>query len=105
MANVPSTILVLRSLLQPSDHGFIKSIYFRDPFGYVIELAAAVGGDSPKPGAHAKLSDWQSRSPTSRDELTQPELISFAFKDQPEQKLASPIRYFLFFGLQTAPEV
>ena len=27
-----------------SDHGFIKSVYFRDPNGYVIELTAPVKG-------------------------------------------------------------
>ena len=27
-----------------SDHGFIRSIYFRDPNGYVIELTAKVAG-------------------------------------------------------------
>ena len=26
----------------PSDHGFIHSIYFRDPNGYVVELAAPI---------------------------------------------------------------
>ena len=29
-----------------SDHGFIHSIYFRDPNGYVVELTAKVGGGS-----------------------------------------------------------
>lgn len=29
----------------PSDHGFIHSIYFRDPNGYVVELTAPVGDD------------------------------------------------------------
>jgi catechol-2,3-dioxygenase len=24
----------------PSDHGFVQSVYFRDPNGYVVELAA-----------------------------------------------------------------
>lgn len=28
-----------------SDHGFIHSIYFRDPNGYVVELTARVDGD------------------------------------------------------------
>ena len=47
-----------------SDHGFIDSIYFRDPNGYVIELAAkrplhdaAFDSDA----AHSVLSDWQTR--------------------------------------------
>jgi len=47
-----------------SDHHFIRSIYFRDPNGYVIELAAKVPGqesamDPTKNGARAKLDDWQ----------------------------------------------
>ncbi|MGI9336691.1 MAG: VOC family protein [Gammaproteobacteria bacterium] len=48
----------------PADHGFIKSIYFRDPNGYVVELAApttATGESSFDPGtAHATLTTWQS---------------------------------------------
>ncbi len=43
-----------------SDHGFIDSIYFRDPNGYVIELAAPkadAAGD--RPDAHQILADWQ----------------------------------------------
>ena len=47
----------------PSDHGFIQSIYFRDPNGYVIELAAPVGtaGENPRrpEDARAILADWQ----------------------------------------------
>ena len=47
-----------------SDHGFIHSIYFRDPDGYVIELTAPV--PHPEPAiedavaeAHAALQRWQ----------------------------------------------
>ena len=48
-----------------SDHGFIHSIYFRDPNGYVIELTAkasnhAEATDPTKNGARAKLDHWQS---------------------------------------------
>ena len=44
-----------------SDHGFIDSIYFRDPNGYVIELAAAKEGGSGEPAdAHEILAHWQS---------------------------------------------
>ena len=44
-----------------SDHGFIDSIYFRDPNGYVIELAAAKEDTSGGgPDAHQILADWQS---------------------------------------------
>jgi catechol 2,3-dioxygenase-like lactoylglutathione lyase family enzyme len=49
-----------------SDHRFIRSIYFRDPNGYVIELSAKVPGqesamDPAKNGARAKLDDWQAK--------------------------------------------
>ena len=43
-----------------SDHGFIDSIYFRDPNGYVIELAARKEGSSVPGDAHTILADWQS---------------------------------------------
>jgi catechol 2,3-dioxygenase-like lactoylglutathione lyase family enzyme len=48
----------------PSDHGFIRSIYFRDPNGYVVELAAKVPGhdDAMNPDtndARAALDAWQ----------------------------------------------
>jgi catechol 2,3-dioxygenase-like lactoylglutathione lyase family enzyme len=48
-----------------SDHGFIHSIYFRDPNGYVIELAARTGKgeennlDDAIRSAHEALEDWQ----------------------------------------------
>jgi catechol 2,3-dioxygenase-like lactoylglutathione lyase family enzyme len=47
-----------------SDHGFIHSIYFRDPNGYVIELTAKLAGydqamDPALNGARAKLDRWQ----------------------------------------------
>ena len=46
-----------------SDHGFIQSIYFRDPNGYVIELTAkmpshAQAMDPACNGARAKLDTW-----------------------------------------------
>lgn len=54
----------------PSDHGFIHSIYFRDPNGYVVELTAPVPG-VPQPtvgedettasDARDALNDWQNR--------------------------------------------
>lgn len=49
-----------------SDHGFIRSIYFRDPNGYVIELTAKVTGheketDPAVNGARARLDGWQRR--------------------------------------------
>ena len=43
-----------------SDHGFIESIYFRDPNGYVVELAAPKASDALEPtDARAILDDWQ----------------------------------------------
>ena len=47
-----------------SDHGFIRSIYFRDPNGYVIELTMKMPGhdramDPATNGARAKLDRWQ----------------------------------------------
>jgi catechol 2,3-dioxygenase-like lactoylglutathione lyase family enzyme len=47
-----------------SDHGFIDSIYFRDPNGYVIELTAKKPGhdaamDPAQNGARATLEHWQ----------------------------------------------
>ena len=47
-----------------SDHKFIRSIYFRDPNGYVIELTAKVAGteaamDASKNHARDILDGWQ----------------------------------------------
>jgi catechol-2,3-dioxygenase len=47
-----------------ADHGFIHSIYFRDPNGYVIELAARTGKgegslDEAVAAAHGALEEWQ----------------------------------------------
>ena len=49
-----------------ADHGFIESIYFRDPNGYVIELTTPIGaGDErslaeKKSSARQALDSWQS---------------------------------------------
>jgi catechol-2,3-dioxygenase len=53
-----------REVRGPSDHGFIHSIYFRDPNGYVVELAARAPGKGKRNGfdsakAHARLARWQ----------------------------------------------
>ncbi|NKB34342.1 MAG: VOC family protein [Pseudomonadales bacterium] len=51
-----------------ADHGFIHSIYFRDPNGYVIELTAKTGeGESSfnSDEAHAQLADWQTNKHAS----------------------------------------
>jgi catechol 2,3-dioxygenase-like lactoylglutathione lyase family enzyme len=47
-----------------ADHGFIHSIYFRDPNGYVIELTAPQGDSNEyatvaKARAHDVLAQWQ----------------------------------------------
>ena len=47
-----------------ADHGFVQSIYFRDPNGYVIELAARTASDDvplaeAKSGARQALDAWQ----------------------------------------------
>jgi catechol 2,3-dioxygenase-like lactoylglutathione lyase family enzyme len=47
-----------------ADHGFIKSIYFRDPNGYVIELTAPVEktqNDGNSPSAHDVLANWSEK--------------------------------------------
>jgi catechol 2,3-dioxygenase-like lactoylglutathione lyase family enzyme len=54
-----------------SDHKFIRSIYFRDPNGYVIELTAKKAGhddamDAAKSRAHEVLKDWQSSKRKSK---------------------------------------
>jgi catechol 2,3-dioxygenase-like lactoylglutathione lyase family enzyme len=48
----------------PVDHGFVRSIYFRDPNGYVIELTASTGehGEMMDPAIskpHDALARWQ----------------------------------------------
>jgi catechol 2,3-dioxygenase-like lactoylglutathione lyase family enzyme len=52
-----------------SDHGFIHSIYFRDPDGYVIELTAKTAQPQPSPEdakrkAHDVLERWQAAKRT-----------------------------------------
>jgi catechol 2,3-dioxygenase-like lactoylglutathione lyase family enzyme len=54
-----------------SDHGFIDSIYFRDPNGYVIELTAKRPDhdaqiDEARKSAHQQLGDWQKNKATAR---------------------------------------
>jgi catechol-2,3-dioxygenase len=51
-----------------SDHGFIDSIYFRDPNGYVIELTAKREGHdeivaAATETARQKLDEWQRTKP------------------------------------------
>jgi len=51
-----------------ADHGFIRSIYFRDPNGYVIELTARTEcaedyAREAERTAHDKLAQWQRNKP------------------------------------------
>ncbi|MDX1711983.1 MAG: VOC family protein [Rhodovibrionaceae bacterium] len=53
-----------------ADHGFIRSIYFRDPNGYVIELAARTDSAADYAAeaerrAHDSLAEWQKTKPKS----------------------------------------
>ena len=53
-----------REVRGPVDHGFVRSIYFRDPNGYVIELTASTGvhQEIMKPAIskpHEALARWQ----------------------------------------------
>jgi catechol 2,3-dioxygenase-like lactoylglutathione lyase family enzyme len=53
-----------REVRGPVDHGFCRSIYFRDPNGYVIELTANTGthGEIMDPALsqpHTALARWQ----------------------------------------------
>jgi catechol 2,3-dioxygenase-like lactoylglutathione lyase family enzyme len=54
-----------------SDHGFIHSIYFRDPNGYVVELCAKAPGhdaamDPARNRARGLLDAWATRRAESR---------------------------------------
>jgi catechol 2,3-dioxygenase-like lactoylglutathione lyase family enzyme len=54
----------------PAEHDFIRSIYFRDPNGYVIELTAKsaehdIMMDPVQNGARAKLDAWQASKATA----------------------------------------
>jgi catechol 2,3-dioxygenase-like lactoylglutathione lyase family enzyme len=53
-----------REVRGPVDHGFVRSIYFRDPNGYVIELTASTGVhqeimDPVVSKPHEALARWQ----------------------------------------------
>ena len=53
-----------REVRGPVDHGFVRSIYFRDPNGYVIELTASTGVhqeimDPAISKPHEALERWQ----------------------------------------------
>ena len=60
-----------REVRGPVDHRFVRSIYFRDPNGYVIELTASTGkhGKIMNPAIstpHEALAHWQA----TKKELT-----------------------------------
>ncbi len=52
-----------------ADHGFVQSIYFRDPNGYVIELCSATGNtektsrEQQRQAARRSLDHWQTEKP------------------------------------------
>lgn len=53
-----------REVRGPVDHGFVRSIYFRDPNGYIIELTASTGEhgemmDAAISKPHEALERWQ----------------------------------------------
>ena len=53
-----------RDVRGPVDHGFVRSIYFRDPNGYIIELTASTGVhqeimDPAISKPHEALARWQ----------------------------------------------
>jgi catechol 2,3-dioxygenase-like lactoylglutathione lyase family enzyme len=60
-----------------ADHGFIHSIYFRDPNGYVIELTARHGDheramDPAVNRARQELQSWQQEKPRARRAARKP---------------------------------
>lgn len=56
-----------------ADHGFIRSIYLRDPDGYVVELTAPVeGAEAMDPvQARAELARWNQRRQADRKAVRQ----------------------------------
>ena len=58
-----------REVRGPSDHGFIHSIYFRDPNGYVVELAAPTESHSSfdPERARERLQNWTRRTSAGRE--------------------------------------
>ncbi|HZT89136.1 MAG TPA: VOC family protein, partial [Stellaceae bacterium] len=53
-----------REVHGPIDHGFVRSIYFRDPNGYIVELTTPTGVhedmmDPEKSQPHRALEAWQ----------------------------------------------
>jgi catechol 2,3-dioxygenase-like lactoylglutathione lyase family enzyme len=53
-----------REVRGPVDHGFVRSIYFRDPNGYIVELTTSTGThdeimDPVRSKPHDALARWQ----------------------------------------------
>jgi catechol 2,3-dioxygenase-like lactoylglutathione lyase family enzyme len=51
----------------PVDHGFVRSVYFRDPNGYVVELTASTGVhqemmDPLVSKPHEALAQWRAKA-------------------------------------------
>jgi len=78
-----------------ADHGFIHSIYFRDPNGYVIELTAKHGDheramDPAANGARRELDSWQREKPAPRRAARKPPRAASARR--PLRAAARPAR-------------
>ena len=63
-----------------ADHGFIRSIYFRDPNGYVVELSARKADEGPSAGAGDRtraardaLDEWQRSKEAPRPGAARPD--------------------------------
>ncbi|HTV88891.1 MAG TPA: VOC family protein [Stellaceae bacterium] len=57
-----------REVRGPVDHGFVRSIYFRDPNGYIVELTTSTGVhqeimDPALSKPHEALARWQETKP------------------------------------------
>ena len=70
----------------PVDHGFVRSIYMRDPNGYVVELTATTGVrqeimDPTVSKPHEALARWQAAKTTGQPgQLSVPDPADFAAK-------------------------
>jgi catechol 2,3-dioxygenase-like lactoylglutathione lyase family enzyme len=80
-----------------ADHGFIHSIYFRDPNGYVIELTARHGDhegamDPAVNGARRELDAWQREKPRRRRAARRPLRAASARRRRPARARPAPRR-------------
>ena len=67
----------------PVDHGFVRSVYFRDPNGYVIELTASTG-------VHQEMMDPALSKP--HDALARLPLSDHSRKNWPAQLVAGSVK-------------